>query len=282
MAREVVIVAANLSCAYRSKSVILSAVAAGQRHENQITRLALTTLATVGCALVALAVASASGPVDIYDGGDDHESVGQEDEKTPLSPGVTYEASAFPIDIRVKPTAPLWGALQLRSGRFRFVQFHHLRSGKLPLHGWGYVTLSAAVGRTSSVAATALKLHGTPGLDAGPLRPVRVAGFPGKSFDAEVVGTESGDNGVALTPFTRPLRCGWCTHTMHGETLDNKFAGKGQLFRIMVIGARGKTVVIYIESSLDLSSNGSHTPTETFPTFLPYAKKLLSTLTFPR
>lgn len=258
-------------------------MAGGQQHdENQIARLALTTLAIVGTALVALAGASASGPVDIYDAGDHHESIGQADEKTPLSRGVTYQASAFPIDIRVRPAEPLWGAVQLRGDRFRFVQFHHLRSGKLPLHGWGYLTLSAAVGRTSSVAATVRKLHGTPGLDASPLRPIRVAGFSGKSFDAEVVGTESGDNGVALTPFTRPLRCGWCTKTMHGETLDNKFAGKGQLFRIMVIGVRGKTVVIYLESSYDVSSNGNHTPTETFPTFLPYAQKLLSTLAFPR
>jgi hypothetical protein len=133
----------------------------------------------------------------------------------------------------------------------------------------------------SSVAATVRKLHGTPGLDAGPLRPIRIAGFSGKSFDAEVVGADPGGNGIALTPFTTPLHCGWCTQTMHGETLDNKFAGKGQLFRIMVIGVRGKTVVIYIESSLSMSSTRNHPPAETFPTFLPFAQRLLSTLAFP-
>jgi hypothetical protein len=63
---------------------------------------------------------------------------------------------------------------------------------------------------------------------------------------------------------------------------DYKFAGKGQLFRIMVIGVRGKTVVIYVESSFSDSTTRKHPPTETFPTFLPYAQKLLSMLTFPR
>jgi hypothetical protein len=241
----------------------------------------VTTLALVGSALAALGVAYASGPVDIYDDGDHHESVGQADQKV-LTRGVTYEASKFPLTIRVRPPDALWGGVQLHSGKFKFVQFHHLKAGSVPLHGWGYMTLEASTGRTGSVAATIRKLHSTPNLDVSPIEPVRVSGFSGKSFDATVVGGESGDKGVALTPFTAPRRCGWCTKTMHGETLDNKFAGIGQLFRIMVIGVRGKTVVIYLESSFDLSSNGGHTPTETFPTFLPYAQKLLSTLTFPR
>jgi hypothetical protein len=67
---------------------------------------------------VVLAV-NAAGPVDIYDAGDHHESIGQADEKTPLTRGVTYHASAFPIDVRVRPADPLWGAVQLRGGRFR-------------------------------------------------------------------------------------------------------------------------------------------------------------------
>jgi hypothetical protein len=257
-------------------------VAAGQQHdENQSARLALTTLAIVGSALVALAGASASGPVDIYDGGDPHESIGQGDTK-PLSRGVTYKASKFPLTVHVRPPDALWEGVQRHSGKYRFVQLQHMKTGNVPLHGRGFLTLEAGTGGTGSVAATIRQLHSTPNLDVSPIKPVRVAGFSGKSFDATVVGTESGDNGVALTPFTAPRRCGWCTKTMHGETLDNKFAGKGQLFRIMVIGVRGKTVVIYLESSFALSSNGSHTPTETFPTFLPYAQKLLSTLAFPR
>lgn len=246
-----------------------------------LARLAVI-MAITSSALVALAVASASGPVDISDGGDLHESVGQADEKTKLSRGVQYEASKFPLAVRVRPADDLWGGVQLHSGKFKFVQLHHLRAGNVPLHGWGYITLEASTGRTGSVAATIRQLHSTPNLNVSPIKPVRVAGFSGKRFDATVAGTESGDTGVALTPFTAPRRCGFCTKTMHGETLDNKFAGKGQLFRIMVIGVRGKTVVIYLESSFDISSNGSHTPTETFPTFLPYAQKLLSTLAFPR
>jgi hypothetical protein len=253
-----------------------------RRRVSAFARIALTTLAMVGSALVVLAVASASAPVDIADGGDDHESVGQEDMKTKLLRGVTYEATKFPLAVRVRAPDALWNGVQLHSKRFSFVQFLHLKAGNVPLHGWGWMTLEASTGPTGSVAETAQQLHATPGLKAAPLKAVRVAGFRGKKFDATVVGTESGDNGVALTPFTAPLRCGWCTRTMHGETLDNKFAGEGELFQIIVIGVRGTTVVIYLESSRADSSTRNHPPTETFPTFLPYAQKLLSTLTFPR
>ena len=69
---------------------------------------------------------------------------------------------------------------------------------------------------------------------------------------------------------------------MKGEPQDHKFAGEGQLFRIMVISVRGKTVVIYLESSFADSSTRKYPPTTTFPTFVPFAQKLLATMTFPR
>ena len=246
-----------------------------------LARLILVTLAMVGSALVALTVASASGPVDIYNGGDLHESIGQGDTK-PLSRGVAYTASTFPLAVRVRPPDTLWEGVQLHSGKYRFVQLHHLRAGSMLLHGVGYITLEASAGRTGSVAATVKNLHSTPLLKSGPIKPVRVAGLAGKRFDATVVGRDIGSVGISLTPFTVPYHCGFCEVVLNGETQDNKFAGEGQLFRIIVAGVRGKTVVIYVESSLGDSTTRNNPPTVTFPTFLPFAQKMLSALRFPR
>jgi hypothetical protein len=73
--------------------------------------------------------------------------------------------------------------------------------------------------------------------------------------------------------------CGFCTKTMHGETQDAKFAGKGQLFRIMALDVRGKTVVIYLESIF--ADQPKFPPATLFPTFLPYAQQMLASLRFP-
>ena len=100
--------------------------------------------------------------------------------------------------------------------------------------------------------------------------------------NATIAGRDPGNRGIALAPFTIQRSCGFCEDTRHGETQDYKFAGDGQLFRIMVISVRGKTVVIYLESSFSDSSNRKYPPTKTFPTFIPFAQKLLATMTFPR
>lgn len=226
-------------------------------------------------------IRSAASPVDLRDGGDLDESVGQADGR-PLLRGVTYRASRFPLAIRLRPPDGLWEGVQVHSGRFTFVSLLHKRVGDVPLNGRGVMTLEAGRGPTRSVAATIQSLHSTRGLTAGPITPVRLAGFSGKSFDATIVGAESGDPGIALAPFTRNVHCGWCNVTLRGETRDYKFAGTGQLFRIMVIGVRGKTVVIYLESMYDESANRRYPPAKVFPTFLPFAQRLLSTLAFPR
>jgi hypothetical protein len=247
-----------------------------------VLRRSLSIVAVAAAALGVMTVAQASGTVDIGNGGDDHESVGQEDSKTMMRPGVTYTATTFPLAFTVRAPDALWGGVQLQSRGFRFVQFHHLRAGNTPLHGWGFVTLEASTGRTGSVSATVKKLSSTPNLEPGPIRTTRVAGFTGKTFDATITGIDKpdGGQGIALAPFTTRHACGFCEVTMHHETLDHKFAGKGQLFRISVLSARGKTVVIYLESSRSDSTTRKNPPTKTFPTFLPYAKKLLSTLRF--
>ena len=244
----------------------------------------LGTRLVVGLALAGwlalAAVAIASGPVDIGKGGDLHESVGQADGKTKLQRGVVYRASDFPLALRVRAPDALWGGVQLRSGRFRFVQIFHLHAGSFPTAGRGDITFETATGRTPSIAATVSRLHSTPLIKAGAITPIRLAGFSGKSFDAEIVGRDPGNRGISLAPFTVNRHCGYCEVTMRGETQDYKFAGDGQLFRIIALGVRGKTVVIYLESGY--ADQPRFPPERSFPTFLPFAKRMLSTLTFLR
>lgn len=243
------------------------------------TRSISAVLAVAAMGLVVLAVAAAASPPDLHNGGDLHEGIGQGDQKD-IQKGVTYRASAFPLSMLLRPPDDRWGGVQFESGRFRFIQLHHLRVGSAPLHGSGYITLEAATGPTASVAKTIARLRATPKIHAGPLKPASVAGWVGKSFDATIVGSDRAKPlGISLAPFTTNRHCGYCTKTMHGETQDVKFAGKGQLFRIIVVAIQGKTVVIYVESTF--ADQPRLPPAKTFPTFLPYAKQMLSALIFP-
>jgi hypothetical protein len=173
--------------------------------------------------------------------------------------------------------------VQYHSGKFRFVQLNHHRTGKVPLHGVGYITLESAQTHTPPVAATIARLHATPHLSVSAIKTVRVAGIAAEMFDATVVGTDGPQtgNGVSLVPFTTNRHCGFCNDAAKHpskETQDVKYAGKGQLFRIIVLDARGKTVVIYLESSY--ADQPRFPPAKTFPTFLPYAQKMLASLHF--
>ena len=235
-------------------------------------------LAATGCATVLLGVAAAAPP-DLREYGDIHESIGQVDTR-PLQHNVAYQASGFPFPVRIRPPDTRWGGGQYESGAFRFVQLNHLRTGTQPLHGVGYVTLESSTGPTPSVASTVARLRTTPHIDAGPVTPVRIAGFGGRSFDATIVGSDRPSPlGVSFAPFKPNHHCGFCTKTMQGETQDAKWAGEGQLFRIDVIDVRGKTVVVYIESNF--ADQRRYPPQKVFPTFLPYAPTLLSNLSVP-
>jgi len=255
------------------------------------------TIRGVGKCLVVVAlvsaasagIASASGSIDLGDAGDLHESIGQGQSKsslqTMLQLGSVYTATKFPVAVKIRPPDAHWGGVQLESGNYRFIQLTHLHaSGTPPLNGWGYVTLEAGEGSTPSAATAMNRLHATPLLEAGPITPIRVAGFTGQQFEATVVGIDgtryspNGAGGISLAPFTTNHHCGYCTKTMHRETQDAKFAGKGQLFRIIVLDVRGKTVVVYLESTYAIQPK--YPPTRTFPTFLPYAQQLLSKVSF--
>jgi len=254
------------------------------RTERGALRKCLVVVVLVSA--VSAGIASAGGSIDLGDRGDLHEGIGQSDLKTMLQLGSVYRASRFRVALRIRPPDARWGGVQLESGNYRFIQLaHEHASGTPPLTGVGYVTLESANGSTPSAAAAIRRLHATPQIDAGPITSTRVAGFTGQQFDATVVGVDHtrysprGAGGISLAPFTTNRHCGFCTKTMHGETRDAKFAGTGELFRIMALDVRGKTVVIYVESTFAIQPR--FPPTKTFPTFLPYAKQMLAALRFP-
>lgn len=241
-------------------------------------------------ALAAAGMASAAGPVDLHDGGDLHEGIGQTDLGTKLQPGSTYTASQFGVAVTIRAPDGLWGGDQHESGSYSFIQLGHShRAGAPPLAGVGYITLESAKVATPSAAKTLANLRATPHMTVGPTKAVTVAGLHGQMFDATITGVDVTKyckankslcaTGISLEPFLTNHHCGFCTHTMHNETQDVKFAGTGQVFRVIVVNAHGKVVVIYIESIF--ADQKKFPPAKLFPTFLPAAQKLLAGISFP-
>lgn len=237
-------------------------------------------LAVIGAVLTIVGVAVAGSPKVLGNGGDLHEGVGQADFKTHLAQGSVYTANRFPVPLEIRAPTAQWGGVQLESGKYRFIQLSHLRPpGAPPLTDVGYITLESATTATPSVAKTLANLRATPMLKKGPTKRTRVAGHRASMFNATVTGDDGpGAGGLSIVPFTVNRHCGFCTATYHGETKDVKVAGRGQLFRIIVLRAHGRTVVIYIESIYAVQKK--HPPATQFPTFLPYAKKMLAHIAF--
>jgi hypothetical protein len=82
----------------------------------------------------------------------------------------------------------------------------------------------------------------------------------------------------AFRPLGQLGFCGDAAKYPTRETQDVKFGGKGQLFRIIVLDVRGKTVVVYIESGF--ADQPRFPPAKTFATFLRYAREMLAALRF--
>jgi hypothetical protein len=242
-------------------------------------------------AIASAGVASAAGSIDLHDGGDPHEGIGQADPGTQLQPGSAYTASKFAVAVSIRAPDALWGGVQHESGNYRFVQLAHLhRAGTPPLTGVGYITLESAKVATPSVAKTLSNLRATPHMSIGPTKAVTVAGLRGKMFDATVTGSDlSGTcpgggacpQVVSFAPFRTNHHCGFCGDAKIDprETQDVKVADEGELFRVIVVNAHGKVVVIYIESIY--AAQKKFPPSKLFPTFLPAAQKMLATISFP-
>jgi hypothetical protein len=192
--------------------------------------------------------------------------------------------------VKIRPPDALWEGVQLESGNYRFIQLHHLHvPGTSPLTGGGYITLESAKVATPSVAKTLANLRATPHVSFGPTRTTRVGGLRGSRFDATITGSDlSGTcpggqacpSVVSFAPFLTNNHCGFCGDSKFQprETLDIKAAIKGQLFRIIVLSAHGKTVVIYVESNFP--GQQKFPPTKIYPTFVPYAEKMLAAVSF--
>jgi hypothetical protein len=249
-----------------------------------------TRFALLFAAMASVGIASAAGSIDLHNGGDLHEGIGQTDLGTKLRPGSTYTASRFAVAVTIRAPDALWAGDQNESRGYRFVQLGHLhRAGAPPLAGVGYITLESAKVATPSAAKTLANLRATPHMSIGPTKPVTVAGLRAKMFDATVTGSDlsgtcpgggSCPKVVSFAPFRTNHHCGFCTDTKFQprETLDVKAALTGQLFRVIVVSAHRKVVVIYIESIF--ADQKKFPPSKLFPHFLPAAQKMLSAISF--
>ena len=237
-------------------------------------------------AMSSVGIASAARSINLHDGGDLHEGIGQTDLGSKLRQGHTYTAAKFAVAVTIRSPDALWAGGQNESRSYRFIQLGHLhRAGAPPLYGVGYITLESAKVATPSAAKTLANLRATPHMSIGPTKAVTVAGLRGKMFDATVNGSDlkgtcAGGGAcpkvVSIAPFRTNHHCGFCDPRR--ETLDVKAALKGQLFRVIVVSAHRKVVVIYIESIF--ADQKKHPPSKLFPTFLPAAQKMLSAISF--
>jgi len=174
----------------------------------------------------------------------------------------TYTAKVFPTALRVSVPAG-WRGGQGQSRRFKETT---------PAFGWivlsqgtaakaqGAITIVTAYGRTPSVAAVVANLRTGHGATYGPATPVKIAGFSGQQFDGSVGGQEH-----LFIPFSPRLHVA----TFYGDA----FAfDPGEVFRILTLDVRGKTVVVLLESAA--------LPADQFPAFLTSAGQILGPLRF--
>lgn len=193
---------------------------------------------------------------------------------TPLHAGTTYQASLFPIPVRVRAPTPGWSGVQWKSGSDYF------RGGGPPHYGWahlargsttgipqGLISIMTAYTRTPSVAriVNVLRTRGH-GATYEPTSPVTLAGFTGILFDGRITGAKNVDHtGHFFIPFSA---------VSHGaKYYPDEYPVYGDVFRVLVLDVRGKTVIVYIENVA--------LPPQQFPAFLTKAEQILHALRFP-
>jgi hypothetical protein len=199
---------------------------------------------------------------------------------TKLASGSTYQTSEFPIALRVTAPNGSWAGAQWKTGRLGCCGTIHGvgNYGGPPFFGWaafgqggtnpkippqGFFVIETAYARTPSVAATVagLRTRGT-GATYEPSTQVKLAGYSGIQFDGKVVGTKH-----LFVPFGAP------THKAHYFPDSIAVEGQGQVFRFIVLNARGKTVVVCLVNAALAADK--------FPTFLTKADQILKSLRFP-
>ena len=188
-----------------------------------------------------------------------------------LAAGATYKASDFPIPIRVTAPDGTWGGAQWKSDS----SFEHKKSTVAPFYGWvtfeqhdpspaqGAITMMTPyVGPTPSVPAVVagLRTRGR-GATYGATSRVKLGGYSGVQFDGKITGKEH-----VFIPFSpKSSSAKWYA--------DNYAMGQGEVFRIIALNVRGKSIVVYLENV--------KLPADQFPDFLAAADTLLKSLKFP-
>jgi hypothetical protein len=181
----------------------------------------------------------------------------------------TYKATDFPLPIRITLPDGTWGGAQWKYDS----SFQRTKTTIAPFYGWvtfeqqvggpahGIVTMMTPYGSTPTVAATVASLR-TRGRGATyeAASPVKLVGYTGVQFDGTIVGREH-----VFIPFSPKS-------TVAKWYPDNYAMGKGEVFRIIVMGVRGKTVVLYFENA--------ELPPNEFSAFLDRVDTLLKTLKF--
>ena len=132
----------------------------------------------------------------------------------------------------------------------------------------GLISIMTAYTRTPSVSATVnvLRTRGH-GASYEPSTPVTVAGYHGIEFDGQIVGAKNVDHsGHFFVPFSPSSHA--------AGYFPDEYPVYGDVFRILVLDVRGRTVVVYVENV--------GLPAAQFPAFLAKADLILENLRFPR
>jgi hypothetical protein len=228
------------------------------------------------------ATSAANGPPDIS-----QSDVFDSGKLLPLRPGVTYQASRFPIALRVTPPDASWGADQWKANLFGTdaqKARQHLTCSTNPkvcappYYGWlaigprgtysgpppGLIVVLAGYSHVPTVATTVANLRRGTNLELQPAHPVRLGGFSGLQFEGQTAGAKH-----FFIPFTPP------SHGAAGGDAPDliQMDGTGHPFRFDVLNVRGKTIVVLV-GSLVLSPDA-------FPAFRTKADHLLQSLRFP-
>jgi hypothetical protein len=180
-----------------------------------------------------------------------------------LKAAATYQASAFPIALRLTPRDGSWAGAQWKTTARGKPAFGWAAVGQGPLEKpRGLIEIETAFGPTPSVAVILARLRSAGGgATFGKTRRVTLAGFPGWQID----GTVFGRFGHVFVPFS--------PRTGGASPPDHYRLDQGEVFRVIVLDVRGKRVVLSFENFA--------LPAEQFPTFLSSASRLLKTLEFP-
>jgi hypothetical protein len=181
----------------------------------------------------------------------------------PIRAGVSYQASSFPLALRITPPDGAWVGAQWKTSSHGQPAFGWAAVGRLPVDNpRGLIAMETAFGPTPSVAAVLARLRSAGrGATYGRTTRVTLAGFPGWQIDGNVFGRF----GHVFVPFS--------PKTAGASPPDSYKLDKGETFRIIVLDVRGKRVVLFLES-FNLSA-------EQFQAFLTAANQILESLEFP-